>query len=454
MIKKREVDMLHGSLIRNIIIFSIPVMISGILQLLFNACDLIVVGKFAGDNALAAVGSTTALTSLIVNLFMGISVGANVSVARAIGKKDSDRAEKAVHTAILFSLLAGLFITAVGVFGANVFLRMLDTQLDVLDSATLYLRIYFAGSIFNLLYNYGAAILRAKGETQKPLQYLFLAGIINVVLNVIFVTVFHMDVDGVALATITSQAISAILVLRYLMKSRGYVHFEFKKLTIDKDCLKEMVYVGLPAGIQSSLFSISNVFIQKAVNSLNSTAIVAGNTASTNIGNFIYTSMNAFYQACISFTSQNYGAGNIKRCKKVLLNCLLCVTFTGLLIGSISVFFAEPLLRIYISGAESIAQGKTKLTVVALTYFICGICDVLVGGMRGFGKSLVPMFISVVGICGFRIYWIYTAFERHRTVKVLYYSYPLSWIITSIANVILYIWIYKKISQERLLEIE
>jgi len=454
MIKKREVDMLRGSLLKNIILFSIPVMISGILQLLFNACDLIIVGKFAGDNALAAVGSTTALTSLIVNLFMGISVGANVSVARAIGKKDSERAEKAVHTSIMFSLIAGLFIMLVGMIGSSTFLKLLDTQADVLDGATLYLRIYFAGSIFNLVYNYGASILRAKGETQKPLQYLFLAGVINVGLNVIFVTAFGMDVDGVALATIISQAISAILVIRYLMKSRGYVHLDLKKLSIDKSCLKEMVYVGLPAGIQSSLFSISNVFIQKAINSLNSTAIVAGNTASTNIGNFIYTSMNSFYQACISFTSQNYGAGNIKRCKKVLFNCLVCVTFTGLFIGSIAVLFAEPLLKIYISGAESIAQGKAKLTVVALTYFICGICDVLVGGMRGFGKSIVPMVVSIVGICGFRIYWIYTAFERHRNIKVLYYSYPLSWIITSIANVILYIWIYKSISKERLLENE
>lgn len=453
LLKRKEVDMLQGNLLKNIILFSIPVMLSGILQLLFNACDLIVVGRFAGDNALAAVGSTSALTSLLVNVFMGISIGANVCVAKAIGSKNKEKAEKTVHTAILFSLIAGLFVMLLGIFCSNFFLRLLDTNIEVLDDATLYLQIYFSGAIFNLLYNYGAAILRAKGETQKPLEYLFIAGITNVVLNIFFVTVLNMDVDGVALATIASQAISAFLVIRLLMKTEGYTNLDLKKLKIDGTSLKEMIYIGLPAGIQGSLFSISNVFIQKAVNSLGSTAIVAGNTASSNIGGFIYTSMNAVYQACISFTSQNYGAKNLKRCKDVLYKCLICVTVIGITIGGLAVLFGEPLLSIYVTSDEALKQGFIRLKIVALTYFLCGIADVIVGGMRGYGKSIVPMVISIIGICGFRIYWIYTAFKMNPTARVLYYSYPLSWLITSIMNIVAYRIIYKYIVKKEMLEI-
>ena len=420
LLKRKEVDMLHGNLLKNIILFSIPVMLSGILQLLFNACDLIVVGRFAGDNALAAVGSTSALTSLIVNVFIGISIGANVCVAKAIGAKDADKAQKTVHTAILFSLIAGLFVMTVGVVCSNYFLRLLDTNLEVLDDATVYLQIYFSGAIFNLLYNYGAAILRAKGETQKPLEYLIIAGITNVVLNVLFVTLFKMDVDGVALATIISQAISAILVLRLLTKTDGYVNLNIKKLKIDGKSLKEMIYIGLPAGIQGSLFSISNVIIQKAVNSLGATAIIAGNTACTNICGFITTSMSSITQACVSFSSQNCGAKNYKRCKEVLVKCIFSVIAVGVTLGSIALIFGRPLLGIYVNSEAALDEGMTKMKVVAITYCLYGVCDVLVGGMRGLGKSIVPMVISIVGICGFRIYWVYTAFQYNHSAKVLW----------------------------------
>ena len=434
--KEKEMNMLSGNLLKKIIIFTIPVMLSGVLQLLFNACDLIVVGKFAGDHSLAAVGSTSALINLIINLFIGFSVGANVSVAIAIGRKDEEKCQKLVHTSILFSVICGLFLTVFGIVAARSLLELMDTTSDVLDKATLYLQIYFAGMIFNMVYNFGASILRSIGETKKPLYYLLTAGIVNVILNVFFVTVFNMDLDGVALATIISQAISAILVVRCLMKKTGYVNLNLKKLAIDKSSLKEIIFIGLPAGIQGSLFSISNVFIQKAVNSFGSTAVVAGNTASSNIEGFIYTSMNSFYQACITFTSQNYGAKKIKNCKKVLLNCLLCVTLTGIILGGTAVLFSKPLLNLYINEESSIKYGITRITIICLTYFLCGSMDVLVGSLRGLGYSIIPMIVSVLGICAFRLLWIYTVFNKNHKLNILYYSYPISWILTASVHLI------------------
>jgi putative MATE family efflux protein len=439
----KEQDLLNGNLLKKIVVFAIPVMLSGVLQLLFNACDLMVVGKFSGDDSLAAVGSTSALTSLLVNLFIGVSVGANVSVARAIGRKNKERCHDVVHTAILFSIIAGLFLTIFGVLTARFWLIKLDTNEDVLDKATTYLGIYFAGSIFNLLYNFGASIIRATGETKKPLYFLVVAGIANVLLNLIFVIVFNMDVAGVALATIISQMISSVLIIIYLMKADGYIHFNIKELKIDKSSFGEMVLIGLPAGIQSSLFSISNVSIQKAINSFNSTAIIAGNSASNNIGGFIYTSMNSFYQACITFTSQNMGAKKIKNCKKVLLYSLLCVTVTGFVIGGVAVIFGRPLLGLYANGDEAIKYGMIRLTMIGMTYFLCGIGDVFVGGLRGLGYSIIPMINSIIGICGLRLVWIYTVFKHKHTLETLYVSYPLSWIITAIIHLVCYCGAYK-----------
>lgn len=439
----KEIDLLHGNLLKKIILFAIPVMLSGILQLLFNACDLIVVGKFSGDNSLAAVGSTGALTSLIINLFIGFSVGSNVAVARAIGRKNKERVHDVVHTSILFSLIVGIFLTIFGVLTARFWLEKMDTNAEVLDKATIYLRIYFAGMIFNMLYNFGASIVRATGETKKPLYFLIIAGIINVILNLIFVIIFNMDVAGVALATIISQMISAILILVYLSKLEGVVHFNIKDLKIDKSSLYEIVLIGLPAGIQSSLFAISNVTIQTAVNSFESTAIVAGNSASNNIGGFIYTAMNAFYQACITFTSQNLGARKIKNCRKVLLHCLLCVTVTGLVVGGVAVLFGKPLLNMYANGKEAIRYGLIRLSIVGISYFLCGIGDVLVGGLRGLGYSIVPMVSSIIGVCGIRLLWVYTIFKHNHTLQTLYFSYPISWGVTAIVHLICYILIYK-----------
>lgn len=444
----KEIDLTHGNLFKKIIWFAIPVMISGILQLLFNACDLVVVGKFSGDDSLAAVGATGALTSLIVNLFIGFSVGANVAVARTIGRKNKQRCHDVVHTAMLFSFIIGVCLTVFGILTAKYWLIKMDTNIEILDKATIYLRIYFAGMIFNMIYNFGAAIVRATGETKKPLYFLIIAGVTNVILNLFFVIVFNMDVAGVALATIISQMISATLIVIYLCKLEGFVHFNIKDLKIDKSSLNEILLVGLPAGIQSSLFAISNVSIQTAVNSFNSTALVAGNSASNNIGGFIYTSMNAFYQACITFTSQNFGARNMKNCKKILLQCLFLVTVVGIIISGIAVLLGEQLIGAYANGKEAINYGLLRLTIVGMTYFLCGIGDVFVGGLRGIGYSLIPMISSIVGVCGIRIIWIHTAFKQTRTLEVLYTAYPLSWVITAIIHLICYIIVYKKTSKK------
>lgn len=439
----KEADLTQGNLLKKIICFAIPVMLSGVLQLLFNACDLIVVGKFSGDDSLAAVGSTGSLTSLIVNLFIGFSVGANVAVARAIGRKDKERVHDVIHTSILFSFIVGVFLTVFGVLTARFWLIKMDTNAEILDKATTYLTIYFSGMIFNMLYNFGSSIVRATGETKKPLYFLIIAGVCNVILNLIFVIVFKMDVAGVAIATIISQIISAVLILVYLIKLEGMVHFNIKDLKIDKSSLWEIVLIGLPAGIQSSLFAISNVTIQTAVNSFGSTSIVAGNSASSNIGGFIYTSMNAFYQACITFTSQNLGARKIENCKKVLKYCLLSVVIAGLVSGGVAVLFGETLLSMYANGDEAIKYGLIRLTIVGLSYFLCGVADVLVGGLRGLGYSIVPMISSIIGICGIRLVWVYTIFEANHTLEILYFSYPISWVITAIVHFICYVFIYK-----------
>ncbi len=443
-------DLTQGNLFKKILFFTIPIILSSILQLLYNACDLIVVGKFAGDSSLAAVGSTGALTNLIVNLFIGISIGANVAVAKAIGKNDPEKCKKVVHTAILFSVIAGVFLTFFGIFTARIWLELMDTNINVIDKSTLYLQIYFAGMVFNMVYNFGAAILRAIGETKKPLYYLSFAGIINVILNLILVIVFKMDVAGVAIGTIVSQAVSAVLIIRYLTKVENMVKLNLKELKIDSHALLEMVLIGLPAGIQGCLFSISNVFVQKAVNSFNITEVVAGNTAASNIEGFIYAAMNAFYQACITFTSQNYGARKIKNCKKSLYYCLFYVTITGIILGIFGLIFDRELISIYADGSKTIEYGLIRFKIFCYTYFLCGIMDVFVGGLRGLGSSIIPMIVSIIGACGFRLFWIYTVFKENHTLKTLYISYPISWILTSVIHLLCYIIVYNNIKKKNL----
>ena len=446
---KKEINMTSGNFMKNIIIFTIPVILSSVLQLLYNAVDLAVVGQFCGSQSIAAVGSTGSLTALIINIFMGVSIGANVAVARGIGQNDANKVQKLVHTAITFSVIAGAFLMVFGIFTARYWLEIMGTTSDVIDLATIYLQIYFSGMIFNMLYNFGAAVLRAIGETKKPLYFLGIAGLANVGLNLFLVLVFHMDVAGVAIGTIVSQAISAIMIVICLMRKTDMVHLDLKKLRIHGRALGEMILIGLPAGIQGSLFSISNVFIQSAVNSFDSSIIVAGNTAANNIEGFIYVAMNAFHQACITFTSQNYGAGKLKNCKKVLIYSLGYVLITGLLFGGVAILFSRQLLSIYDKNPDVIDVGVRRMTIICLTYFLCGIMDVLVGGLRGLGFSIVPMIVSILGVCGFRLLWIFTVFENNHTLETLYISYPISWIATAFIQLLCYIFVYKYLSKNR-----
>lgn len=434
---KYELDMTSGNLFKKIIAYTIPIMLTGILQLLYNAADVAVVGKFAGDEALAAVGSTGSLINLIVSLFLGLSVGSSVSYARSIGKGDTERANRVVHTAVMVSVIASLFLTVVGVIFAKDFLLLMDSPEDVIGLATLYVQIYFGGIIFNLLYNFASSVVRANGDSKRPLYILMISGIINVVLNLIFVIGFNMSVAGVALATVASQAFSALAVMYILIKESGPLNFSFDKLKIDTDVLKEMVYIGLPSGIQSAFFSISNVIVQRSVNGFGK-VIMAGNSTASNLEGFVHMSMNSVYQATLNFTSQNYGAKKEDNLKKVLIYSLLIVSVVGIVLGTVFYLLEPVLAKFYTDNPEVIAYALNRMKYVCLLYFICGVMDVLVGFLRGVGYSTIPMIVSLIGVCAFRVIWIFTVFENAKNsmiseidqLKSLYISYPISWTIT------------------------
>ncbi|MBE5971343.1 MAG: MATE family efflux transporter [Lachnoclostridium sp.] len=445
--KSYEMDMCNGPILSKVLVYAFPLMLSGILQLLFNAADVIVVGRFAGSQSLAAVGSTSALINLLINVFIGLSVGVNVLVAQYYGAKKDEDVNETIHTAVTISLVSGVFLVFVGFFLSRPLLEMMGTPADVIDKSTMYMKFYFAGMPVIMLYNFGSAVLRAIGDTRRPLYYLTIAGVVNVLLNIFFVTQLHMDVAGVALATVLAQVISAGLVVRALMQSEGCLKLELKKLRIDKSKLKRIVRVGLPAGMQGAIFSISNVLIQSSVNSFGSIAM-AGNTTAQNIEGFIYTAMNAVYQTNLSFTSQNYGGRKFSRLNRITLTCVGVVTVVGLVLGLSCYGAGEFLVGIYSSDPEVIQYGLTRLSVFGFTYFICGIMDTMVGAIRGLGYSILPMCVSLTGACAFRIIWIYTVFQWNRTLMTLYLSYPASWIVTTIAHVICFIVIRKKLPKE------
>lgn len=442
--KSYEMDMCHGPLLRKLLVFSLPVMLSGVLQLLFNAADIIVVGQYVGSTALAAVGSTGSLINLLINLLIGLSVGANVMVARYYGAHEEKLVSQTVHTAILLSLVSGIVMIFIGIALAEPLLRLMGTPDNVLDQAALYVRIYFAGMPVIMLYNFGSAILRAVGDTKRPMYFLLLAGILNVFMNLFFVIVFHMGVAGVALATVLSQCVSAGLVLLCLIRSNGSIKLHLKEMKIHKEPLLKMIRVGLPAGIQGSIFSISNVLIQSSVNSFGDIAM-AGNAAASNIEGFIYTCMNAIYQAAISFTSQNYGAGQYRRIRKIMRSGVLIVTCVGLLLGGIAFLCAPVLLSIYNTDPQVIQYGMLRMEIICLTYFTCGIMDVMVGCLRGLGYSIMPMIVSLAGACGIRVLWIFTVFQWDRTLTMLYISYPVSWMITAAVHIICFLIIIRKV---------
>ncbi len=441
--KSYEIDMCSGPLFPKILAFSVPLMLSGILQLLFNAADMIVVGRFAGNTALAAVGANAALINLLTNLFIGFSIGANVLVAQFYGAgKERDMSET-VHSAIVLSLLCGGILLVLGILAAPQILILMGTPEDVLGQAVLYIRIYFIGIPVLLLYNFGSSILRAVGDTKRPLYYLLTAGIINVILNLIFVIGLRMGVAGVALATVFSQSVSAVLVLRCMMHMEGGCRVELAKLKINRGKMLQIMRIGFPAGLQGTVFSLSNVLIQSSVNSFGSVA-VAGNTAGQNIEGFIYMAMNTFHQTALSFSSQNFGAGNYKRIGKVFLECLGLVTFVGLSLGWLAYLFGNQLLGIYSSDPQVIEVGLLRMSVICTMYCLCGIMDVTVGELRGIGCSVLPMAVSVLGVCAFRVFWIFTIFQQSRSLWMLYVSYPVSWVLTAAVNMVCFMLVRKK----------
>lgn len=445
--EEKKIDMTQGALLPQILVFALPLILSGMLQLLFNAADIIVVGKFAGSNALGAVGANSSLINFFVNIFIGLSIGANVTAAKYLGAKKSVEVSDTVHTSVVLAFITGVAIMIVGILLARPILTFMETPDEILDLAVLYLRIYFCGMPAMVLYNFGASLLRAVGDTKRPLVYLLIAGVINVILNLIFVIQFHMNVAGVALATIISQCASTVMVIRCLVLEQGSMRlFMLKeKLKVSPERLKEIIAVGLPAGVQGVLFSISNILIQSSVNSFGAIA-VAGNTAASNIEGFIYVAMNASYQACVSFTGQNFGARKFDRILKVLLLCALTGTLTGIIMGMPAYFIlGTKLLSLYSSDAQVIAYGMKRLSIIAPTYALCVIMEVPVGTMRGMGRGVLPVIVSLIGACGFRILWIMTVFKMYPTLETLYISYPVSWILTALAQFILAFFTYRRL---------
>lgn len=441
---KYEIDMCNGTIMDKLISFALPLMLSGMLQLMFNAVDIIVVGRFSGSRALAAVGSTTALINVFTNLFIGISLGANVLAARFYAAGKEKEMSDTVHTAIAIAIISGLIMAFVGLVFSKGALELMDTPEDVIGQAALYMRIYFIGMPFFMLYNYGAAVLRAVGDTKRPLMFLIVSGCINAVLNLILVIGFSLSVVGVAVATVISQMISCILVLRCLYKSEGSYQLRFSKLKINKKYMIQIFQVGIPAGIQSTVINFSNVLLQSSVNSFGSVAM-AGYTAANNILGFLYQSINSVTQACMSFTSQNYGVGKYKRMDRVLADCMILTVAVSLIFGCSAYFFGNYILRIYTSDAEVIKCGLEILSITTVPYFLCGIMDLFPGALRGMGYSAVPMILSVIGTVGMRVLWIYVVFPLNRSLYVLFISYPASWGITIVMQVICYIFVRKKV---------
>ncbi len=452
-IKKRkyEVEMINGNIFKNMIRYCIPLMLTGILQLLYNAADLIVVSNFSSDpSALGAVGSTGSLTGLVVNLFMGLSVGTNVLSAKRYAVKDDEGMKRVVHTSILVSVIIGI---VVGIFGFISAKWLLDLMSNPLPKAVTYIKIYFIGLPFMLLYNFAAAILRGIGDTKRPLFFLAISGLVNVVLNLFFVIVCGMSVEGVAIATVMSQVVSCIMIMWCLIKTKESYRFRLKDLKVSHKELFGMLRIGLPAGIQSSLFSISNVLIQSSINKFGE-AVMNGNSAANSLDGFVYTSMNSVYHASIAFTSQNVAAKKKENISKVLLYALLLVFIVGIIFGGGFYLFGEPLLKIYTKNPFEISVGYLKMTYLCLPYFLFGMMDVVSGAIRGMGNSFIPMLTSIIGVCVVRVVWVLfvfnpnTNFTDYQDLSLLFISYPISWIATLIAHLITYIIVSKKIKQK------
>ena len=444
--KKKSQDMLNGPLLKNIILYTIPVILTGALQLLFNAADLVVVGQYCGSISLGAVGATGSVTGLIVNMFIGLSLGTGVTTAHACGARENENIHRTIHTALPAAIISGLFLTVTGLLFCEPLLRLLGTPEEVLPLSALYMRIYFGGITFTMVYNFTASILRAAGDTKSPLVFLTIAGVANVVLNVIFVTQFNMNVGGVALATVASQAISAVLTVRALMKRTDACKLELKKMRIYKAQLLKILRIGIPAGVHSSLFSIANVTIQSSVNSFGE-ILMSGNAAANNIEGFVAVASTGFYQSVVNFVGQNMGARQHDRVKKTLFICLICAAVSTLVMSILAYTFGRQLLSIYITDSpEAIEYGMVRLGSVCLFWFLAALMDVTTGGLRGMGASTVPMIISVLGVCGLRLCWIFTVFQlpAFHTPGWLFFSYPMTWTITFLAQFLAFFVVFKR----------
>ena len=443
---KKVVNMLEGPLLGPIFLFAMPLFITSVLQLAFNAVDIIVVGKFTGHHALAAVGATGPVINLLVTMFMGISIGASVIMGQNVGARDFKNAQDTLHTAIGISILGGILVLFAGIFTAMPLLRLMQTPPEVIELSGEYLKIYYIGMPGFMVYNFGSALLRAIGDSRRPMYFLTISGVFNVICNLIFVIVFKMGVAGVAIATTISQYIAAALIVASLLKADGYMKLSFDKIRISKDKALGMMKIGLPAGFQGALFSISNILIQSGINSFGS-VVMAGNTAAGNLEGFVYMGMNAVYQTSLSFTSQNMGAKQYDRVKKIFWTCVRVVIVVGLVLGVGAWLLGDKLLRLYTDEPEVIKYGVERLGVVSATYFLCGIMDTMVGGLRGMGYSITPMIISLTAVCILRMIWIATIFQSIHTPVILYLSYPVSWTVAAIGNYVNYLYAMKKLDK-------
>lgn len=449
-LRSQKLNMTEGPILGKLIRFTLPVMASGVLQLLFNAADVAVVGKFAGEAAMAAVGSCGALINLIVNLFIGLAVGAGVIAAQELGAKRFDEVDKLISTALTASIVGGAVVMIIGVVLADPLLRLMDTPEDVLAEAVPYMRAYFCGMPGCLVYNYLAAILRSSGDTKRPLFFLTAAGVVNVILNLVMVLGLGMGAIGVGVATAASQYVAAGLTLLYM--SRTKTSLRLAGFKVYKQKLIRMITIGLPAGLQGCMFSLSNVIIQSAVNAY-PTVTIAGHTAAGNLEGFVYTAMNSVYQAAVTFVGQNVGAGKYERIKKIAFQCSAVVLVLGVVLGTSLVLFGDKLLLIYASGENQaliVDAGMVRLQVIALTYFLCGLMEVGCGILRGMGKAMQPMIVSLLGSCVFRIIWVFTVCPLFpENIIALYVSYPISWILTGGTHYIFYLYFYKKLMKRK-----
>ena len=448
--KKKRQDLTEGPLLSKIIYFTLPLIATAVLQLLFNTADTIVVGRWGGstpeecETALAAVGSCGSLSNLLVQLFMGLSVGAGVSVAHEIGAKRMDEVRRVVHTAVLAAMICGFAVTVFGLIAARPLLALMKTDPTVLDEAVPYMRAYFCGMPASMLYNYCAAMLRSSGDTMRPLKFLSVAGVVNVALNMVMVMVFHTGALGVGIATAVSQWISCILIIVFMMRADGPCHLELSQLRMDRKKLRKIIYVGLPAGIQGSLFAFSNVLIQSSINSFGK-VVVAGNTAGGNLDSYIYATQNALYHSALTFVGQNVGAQRFDRVRKSIFYCVAVVAVVGLSVGGVMYLFGEPLLGIFAPDNPAVVHaGMMRLSILGLTYFLCGLMEVGSGVMRGYGQSIIPMIVSLLGSCAFRVLWIYTVFAAFPTLTVLYLSYPFSWGLTGMVHFVFCFLTYRR----------